>query len=317
MALSYGFFNSLNNDRLYNAEDIGRYLQGIISSGVYADKSSNLQVLSTGGMGVAVQAGRGMFDYHYLDNDEPYPLTLTVGSSLARYDAVVVRLDLTERKITLELKEGTPAATPDPPALTRTSTVKEYMLAKIYVEKMTTSITQGEITDTRADTSVCGWVTGVIDQVDTSTLFVQWQTAYEAAYAAMLAKIADEQAALDDFMAALTEDLNVLTYIQEYTNVVTLEAASATVTIGITDYDATVDVLLVNVGGLVWQKSGYTVNGTGSSATVTFTSPLKSGDKIEFRVLKSKIGSSALNDTLAAANDESEVLTDGGVALKL
>ena len=118
-------------------------------------------------------------------------------------------------------------------------------------------------------------------------------------------------------MAALTEDLNVLTYIQEYTNVVTLEAASATVTIGITDYDATVDVLLVNVGGLVWQKSGYTVNGIGSSATVTFTSPLKSGDKVEFRVLKSKIGSSALNDTLAAANDESEVLTDGGVALKL
>ena len=46
-------------------------------------------------------------------------------------------------------------------------------------------------------------------------------------------------------------------------------------------------------------------------------SALKSGDKVEFRVLKSKIGSSALNDTLAAANDESEVLTDGGVALKL
>ena len=68
----------------------------------------------------------------------------------------------------------------------RTEKVEEYCLAQIYVPKIkddgTQEIIQANITDTRADTEVCGWVTSLIDQVDTHTLFLQWQDAYQRYY---------------------------------------------------------------------------------------------------------------------------------------
>lgn len=183
MAIKSGFFHSIGGDRKYNADDIGRYLMGIVSSGVYADESTSLQVLANDGMAVEVQPGRAMLHYHYMENDSPLTLTLDNGGTRDRIDAIVALLDLNNRICDIVVKKGTEAAEPSAPAMLRTDTIKEYMLASVYITKLATSITQSNITDTRADKTVCGWVTGVIEQVDTSTLFVQWQAAYEEAYA--------------------------------------------------------------------------------------------------------------------------------------
>lgn len=304
MAIKYGFFNSANGDRKYNAEDIGRYLQGIVSSGVYADTSSSLQVLSDGGLQVSVQPGRAMLDYHYMENDEPYTLTLSAGGTQARIDAIVARLDMSNRLCEIVVKEGTPAATPTRPALSRTDVKKEYMLASIYVNKLATAITQENITDTRPDTTVCGWVTGVITQVDTSALFAQ----YEAAYAERL-RLHDE------FFNTLVSELNVLTYIQEYRNMVTLTEKTDTVQIGISDFVADEDVLFVNYRGLLYMEEDYTLHGTGAEAYVVLTEARNAGDPIEFRVLKSKIGSAAASSTFAQDADGGNVLTDDSAAL--
>lgn len=206
MAITSGFFNSANGDRLYNAAQIGRYLQYIVSSGVYAYQSDSLQVLANDGMEVQVQAGRAMLDHHFMENDAPITLALTAGGTQDRIDAVVMYVDMTERACGIAVKEGTPAAAPEPPALTRTDVRKEFMLAKIYITKLTSSISQANITDTRADTAVCGWVTGLIKQVDTSTLFAQWQTAYEEAYAELGDYLAAQKAAWDAFFTAVSED---------------------------------------------------------------------------------------------------------------
>lgn len=180
MAITYGFFNSVDGDRKYNAKNIGRYLHGIVSSGVYADTSSGLQVLAGDGLQVQVQAGRAMLDYHYMENDAPLALTLSAGGTQDRYDAIMAVLDVTNRLCKIEVKEGTPAASPTVPTVRRSDTTKEYMLAYVRVAKYATAITQENITDTRPDNSVCGWVHGLIDQVDTSTLFEQYDAAYRA-----------------------------------------------------------------------------------------------------------------------------------------
>ena len=185
MAIKYGFFDSIAGDRKYNAEDISSYLMGIVSSGVYADKSTSLQVLANDGMTVEVQPGRAMLHYHYLENDSPLTLTLDKGGTQDRVDAIVARMDRGNRLCEIVIKKGTEAAKPSAPVMERTDVIKEYMLASVYITKLSTSITQSSITDTRADKTVCGWVTGVIDQVDTSTLFIQWQAAYQEAYAEM------------------------------------------------------------------------------------------------------------------------------------
>ena len=206
MALYSGFFNSLNGDRKYNAAQIGRYLHGIITSGVYANVSDSLQVLATGGMTVAVQPGRAMLDFQFIENDEPYGLTIAGGGSLPRYDIVVLRLDMDARTITIEVKEGTPSSSPAYPSLVRTDVVKEYMLAAIYVGKLATALTQSNITDTRADTSVCGWVVGAVRQVDTSTLFAQWQAAYNEAISEMDEALAAQQQTFEEWFKEIAEN---------------------------------------------------------------------------------------------------------------
>jgi len=60
--------------------------------------------------------------------------------------------------------------------LQRDADAYELGLADIYVSAGVTSISQSNITDLRLDTDVCGVVTGTIEQVNTTTLFNQYQT---------------------------------------------------------------------------------------------------------------------------------------------
>lgn len=189
MAITSGFFNSINGDRKYDARQIGMYLGKVVSSGVFPNPSTNLQVTAAGGMNIQVHPGRAMIDGHWMDNDGVHVITLEdADMALARMDAVVMRLDENDgaRAIGLEIKKGSPSAAPVSPVMVREGYVQEYCLALIYVPPTkndgTQEIIQANITDTRPDTSVCGWITSLIQQVDTSTLFMQWQDAYQRFY---------------------------------------------------------------------------------------------------------------------------------------
>ena len=57
--------------------------------------------------------------------------------------------------------KGTAASAPVQPTLTRNDAVFEIALANIYIPVNATTISDERITDTRADTSRCGWATGV------------------------------------------------------------------------------------------------------------------------------------------------------------
>ena len=63
MAVTYGFFDSINGDRTYNADDIGNYFLKLISNGVFATPSTSLQVQATTGMTVNVAAGWGFITH--------------------------------------------------------------------------------------------------------------------------------------------------------------------------------------------------------------------------------------------------------------
>ena len=127
---------------------------------------------------------------------------------------------------------------------------------------------------------------------------------------------ADEyQKNLQSFLSTITNDLNVLTYIQEYTNAVTLTEDSDTVPVGIDDFAANEDVLFVSINGVVCASSGYTIISTGAEACVVLKEARAAGDSFEFRVLKSKIGSAAMNNVFALCDADGTVLTDNGAAL--
>lgn len=188
MAVTYGFFDSVQGDRVYDADDISNYFLKLISNGVFATPSNAMQVQANNGMTVGVTAGWGFINCKWINNSTTYLVTLdTPDVALPRIDRIVMRLDKSVgvRSIVITNKSGTPSANPQPPVLQRSGNVYELSLARIAVGADVSAITQADITDERPDTSVCGFVTGLIDQIDTTNLFAQFTNAFEAWFEAI------------------------------------------------------------------------------------------------------------------------------------
>lgn len=163
MSLTYGFFDAVYDgetyDRTYTAAQFSDCLRGIVTDGVVANVGAQLRVQAVSGMTVQVGTGRAFADCRWVENDTA--LNLSIGAAhatLARKDAVVVRLDYSNRLIDITVKAGTPAATPAAPEPQRDATYYELILAEISVPAGATAITPSQITDKRNDESVCGYI---------------------------------------------------------------------------------------------------------------------------------------------------------------
>lgn len=176
-----GFFNSVNGDRVYNAQQMSEIFEGLITDGVYEAVGNKLAVQPGGGMDVQIASGRGWFNKHWVNNETEYLINLEGADAvLNRYAAVGVRVDTSdgERSAIPFVTFSELADIPIKPEATRTDTIKEYILAYVYIKAGAASITEADIEDTRADNNLCGWVTGLIEQLDSGTLFAQWQAIF-------------------------------------------------------------------------------------------------------------------------------------------
>ncbi len=179
MAINYGFFNSVDNDRTYNADDMSNYFEGLISDGVYSNIGDACIVKSLGPLTLSIGTGRAIINNKWVKIDSIQTVKITPHPNLNRYDAVCLQCDMNARVIRIVVEEGTPSTSPQLPKINNTSKLKELVLAHVYVKANTDRITQSDITDRRPYKIYCGWVTGLIKQVDTSELFLQFQTACE------------------------------------------------------------------------------------------------------------------------------------------
>lgn len=175
-----GFFNSVNQDRKYNASDFAEYFASFISSGVFPNPSTNLQVMANDDMTVTVKPGKAWINGYVLINDDDYILNIDVADGvLNRIDRIVARYDVVNREITLEVKKGTFASSPTAPILQRDADAFELGLADVYIGKGVVSINQSNITDLRQSSEYCGIVHGVVNQVDVTTLYNQYTQGFK------------------------------------------------------------------------------------------------------------------------------------------
>ena len=164
MAITYGFFNAIQQsdgtyDRVYNSDQISDMFEGLVSDGVYESIDDAMIVTAAGGMNVQVGTGRMVIDGKWLKNDSKFDLTLASSHmQLNRWSAIVVRLDRSNRLIEIVEKAGTAATSPAKPTMTNNDSIVEKCLAYVYVGAGVSQISQTNITDTRANTSLCGWV---------------------------------------------------------------------------------------------------------------------------------------------------------------
>lgn len=217
MSEKSGFFDahkvSGEWDRTYISEDFARYFSAFVGNGVFANKSDELQVIQSNplGMSVTVAPGMSWLDGYFYYNDSELQLSLdNADGSLNRIDTIVCRWSAVNRLIQTVVKKGVAAVSPQAPTPQWNSDIKELQLASIQVSAGTTSITQSLITDTRPNTSVCGWVTSLIDQVDTSTLFLQWQNAYNQEFLNTQNYIAQQKALWDAFFDSVNKDIGII-----------------------------------------------------------------------------------------------------------
>lgn len=179
MAIRSGLFNSVNGDRKYKAEHFAEYFATFISNGVFPNPSTGFQVVENSNMTVAIRDGKAWIKGYYAVNEGSVILSIpNADGVLNRIDRVVLRYDTENRIIDIALKQGTFATNPVAPTLQRDADAYEIALADIYVGKGVTSIIQANITDLRLDKNLCGIVHGIINQVDTTTLFNQYQSWY-------------------------------------------------------------------------------------------------------------------------------------------
>ena len=145
MALTSGFFNSKNHDRLYDATQISTLFEGLINDGVYQGVGHIFKVSASNGMNVTVDTGRAWFNNTWTRNDALIVLTVpTAEQVLKRIDAVVIEVNSldTVRNNTIKIVKGTPASNPSKPSLTKNDDVHQYPLAYITVDPNVTAITQ-------------------------------------------------------------------------------------------------------------------------------------------------------------------------------
>lgn len=158
----------------FDAADVAAYLAGR-ASGVFSG-AEDFPVTAAGGLTVTVGAGRGWvhpsrFTGYSITKREADTLTMPLADpSLPRIDRIVMRYDAGVRAASLQVLQGTASSTPTAPAISRTELIYDLCLAEITRPAGSTSITTGQITDTRLDEALCGIVRDGVTGIPTDEL---------------------------------------------------------------------------------------------------------------------------------------------------
>lgn len=172
-----GFFNAEYDadsdywDRVYTADQFADYFAKLVSNGVFEGGLQVKQHSDTStAMDVRVVTGKAMINgYWYSLNEETYFNVDVNASSSVRVDCVCLQYNFSNRTINVVYHKNTSQPV-------RNGEMYELMIATINVGSGATSISQSAITDTRSSTSVCGIVTGLIDQIDFDEAYAQFTT---------------------------------------------------------------------------------------------------------------------------------------------
>lgn len=202
MAESYGFFNYDQNvfestgeyDRSYNAEEFCQYFALFIGDGVFASPMSQLKVNSaittSTPFNVVVTAGWAFIEGHWYHNDTNKTVTIPANtSSNDVYHRICVRLNKQARTVSIVRIQQAPS---EPP--TNTNSYHDLVLAEIRVRANASTLYASDITDTRANKTKCGFVTGVVDQIDAEGMFDQLEAQFNEWFANIKDRLGDDPA---------------------------------------------------------------------------------------------------------------------------
>ncbi|MFW5437123.1 hypothetical protein [Paenibacillus apiarius] len=198
-----GFFDATVDDpREYPAREFAEYFARFVGNGVFGG-GEKLKVTATGAdANVSINLGYGWINgYMYSVYDAPLVLPILPATTQDRIDRIVLRLDVSTpvRSIRALVMQGNPAGTPQPPPIVRSRDIYDLSLAQVLVKANTTTIQPHQITDERLNSQVCGIVTALITQADTTSIFNEFQSWLRT-------KTAEYQKQWDDFIKDIQDE---------------------------------------------------------------------------------------------------------------
>ena len=198
MSVTSGFFNSLNHDRRYNAQQFSALFDGIINDGVFANIGVAFAVNADSGVTINIGVGKAWFNSAWVYNDALLPKTLE-GSEvvLDRIDAVVIEVDHSEsvRLGDIKIVKGTPSSNPQRPAMADSTNKHQHPLAYIYRKAGSTEITQADITN-MVGTSSCPYITGILQVQNIDNIVAQWEGQWNQWYSETVSNAGTEASAM-------------------------------------------------------------------------------------------------------------------------
>lgn len=199
MAEKSGFFNAREAedgtyDREYDAEQFAEYFANFISNGVYANPANQLKVVFDDSPSkpfvVIVRKGKAYIDGYWYELTEDMEITIPANTkAYIVKDVIRCTLDKAERKVSIVLEED---VTSDHP--TNNNNRHDLILSTIIVQPNASKLNAEDITDKRPDKTYCGFVTGVIDQIDTTELFQQYDETFQTWFNEMKGQLSTDAA---------------------------------------------------------------------------------------------------------------------------
>lgn len=264
MSVTSGFFNSKDGDRKYDAEQMSSIFDGLISDGVYSNKTAvtslgnpinqAFKVTANGGMDILVGTGRAWFNHTWTLNDNLLVLTVSASDqTLPRIDAVVIEVNTREevRTNTIKIVKGTASSNPVRPAPANVDGVYTHAIAYIRVAKGVTEITSKDI-DYVVGSSETPYVGGLLkDGIDVEPFLTKWDDA-----------VADKIQEMDDQVSAKVRQLE--TAISQATSGAVVDGSVKTSSIE--DGAVTIDKLAWNAVRIRWRDIVVTKDKWGSSS---------------------------------------------------
>lgn len=184
MSVTSGFFNSVNHDRLYDAEQFSSMFDGLIRDGVYQGIGEAFMVKPNSNLAgsVIVGTGRAWFDHTWTLNDTEFALSISDPNAMfGRIDLIVIDVNRTPevRANSIKVIQGTMSDNPKEPTLINEEFHKQYPIAKIQVPAaQTASVIPAENITYLVGTARCPLVTGILEALNLEN----WLAQYDAEF---------------------------------------------------------------------------------------------------------------------------------------
>lgn len=181
MPITFGYYNSVNGDRKYDAKTFSRFFNLFLHQGTFKDFGEQFSVKPAGGMSVRIGTGGAWSNSTWTISDTAFNIQLNNSDpTFPRNDLIVIRSkagDGDRRNEIIKLT-GKPESAPKDPGMSKSVDTYDLPIARIRVKAGTTSISATDITSI-VGTNVNPWVTGPGGHFDTDTYFNEMQSSFD------------------------------------------------------------------------------------------------------------------------------------------